>query len=966
MNTQREYEAFISYKQNPTDTKVAKDVQRLIERYSIPKDIRERTGRKKLRHVFRDVTELTGTKDLSPDIEEALKRSDFLIVICSKRTSQSLWVVPEIEMFLKYHDRDHILTVLVDGEPLEVIPEILLKEEIRIVGEDGTERVEEKRLFPLSCDYRDGFRKAKHEEIHRLVARFLDCSYDDLYKRAARYRIKRNTLVLSFAFFIALGFGLYNFHMNQEINKEHQGMLNSESNRLTDCAKNETNGLDLPILLAKKACSYKKNDEVEDSEALLAYRSATMRKQVTYDREYLMPVSEIVFSTTNIELGESLLDGRFLSCCAGTETYLYEIANGKEVFCCKGDKVFFSPDASWCVVSGRREGNNITIGLTIPDGNEIFTHSKEMTGGNATLYDEVIFDTDGKKAFIISEGIKESNWITEAATDGELTTLSYVPEFLEETNAVYPLTRLYEMRNRTPRAIQENEKTLASNGQYESKWGDTLVSDDIWDKLEDEGLNVLDSQQFSDWNLKLYQCCSMLDERYLTYLYSIDDEICYSCVPGRAFFDENNECVYSIDHEMISIYTLNNNYRGTLEYGDSLLFSAISDDAELCSFIYIKGSLDDWAYGRDIDLRLIIQSMKEQEVLLDKELYHDSLNSEVYCCYVNDLQSKVFYLDIDEMFQLYDVENRKTLLSWKAEDASNVTALYFDEEEEILLIGKKDNEDYYPIVEVRSMHDGELLHVYDYFDQINLRYNCERIQSLRLMDQKLLIGIRGQSILLDYSGKEGIENAVVFDYTCGNCSEPYNWDTAKDGLVFFTSGEVGKVATGLFGIYDIERDAVLKPVEYARYYAYDEETGILACQSSGSESQLSQQIQVFKRNSETGEFSKLRDIEPEYPDMTLRGGMNCLSQGCILLENDSDSLVYRIDDGVLLLHIPGTGYMLKDGLVYDTKQGGNFGKAYDCYSTYEEVEDVAEMLLSLTGTERFFTEEEMERYYIYE
>ncbi len=104
MSNRSGYEAFISYKHNPIDTKVAIDVQKRIEHYRIPKDIQKKTGIQKFRRVFRDTSELSGTADLPADIENAIKQSDYLIVICSQRTHESPWVPREIEMFLACHD----------------------------------------------------------------------------------------------------------------------------------------------------------------------------------------------------------------------------------------------------------------------------------------------------------------------------------------------------------------------------------------------------------------------------------------------------------------------------------------------------------------------------------------------------------------------------------------------------------------------------------------------------------------------------------------------------------------------------------------------------------------------------------------------------------------------------------------------------------------------------------------------
>ncbi len=49
---------------------------------------------------------------------------EYLIVVCSSRAVNSEWVQREIETFLEIHEKDKILTLLVDGEPEEAFPEI--------------------------------------------------------------------------------------------------------------------------------------------------------------------------------------------------------------------------------------------------------------------------------------------------------------------------------------------------------------------------------------------------------------------------------------------------------------------------------------------------------------------------------------------------------------------------------------------------------------------------------------------------------------------------------------------------------------------------------------------------------------------------------------------------------------------------------------------------------------------------
>ena len=78
----RRYKAFISYRHQPFDRKVAVTLQKHLETFHPPKQLEK----KEKWRVFRDETELPTSADLSQDIREALENSEYLIVICS-----SIW-----------------------------------------------------------------------------------------------------------------------------------------------------------------------------------------------------------------------------------------------------------------------------------------------------------------------------------------------------------------------------------------------------------------------------------------------------------------------------------------------------------------------------------------------------------------------------------------------------------------------------------------------------------------------------------------------------------------------------------------------------------------------------------------------------------------------------------------------------------------------------------------------------------
>ena len=199
------YNAFISYNHNPRDNRIASILQSQLENYRIPKEIRASTVMAKIERVFLDKGELEVAGDLNKVICDALENTDYLIVICSPESKQSIWVKREIEYFLRNHSIDNILTVITAGEPFDVLPEILFHEESDSNEIDAeTEGKPELLREPLSCDYRLPPRVARNVELPRLVAALIGCKYDDLVQRQRHYKMRRITIALSAAFVILL------------------------------------------------------------------------------------------------------------------------------------------------------------------------------------------------------------------------------------------------------------------------------------------------------------------------------------------------------------------------------------------------------------------------------------------------------------------------------------------------------------------------------------------------------------------------------------------------------------------------------------------------------------------------------------------------------------------------------------------------------------------------------------------
>ena len=155
------YDAFISYRHTPKDTAVAKELQQSLERFRIPKSIRVAYGKDRIDRIFRDQEDLEMTSDLSKKLDDSLRASDFLIVVCSPDYMQSEWCLHELETFIGLKGADKVLCVLADGEPPTIFPDILLSRKETDTADDGTVFTRTVSTEPLACDFRGSLRDAR-------------------------------------------------------------------------------------------------------------------------------------------------------------------------------------------------------------------------------------------------------------------------------------------------------------------------------------------------------------------------------------------------------------------------------------------------------------------------------------------------------------------------------------------------------------------------------------------------------------------------------------------------------------------------------------------------------------------------------------------------------------------------------------------------------------------------------------
>ena len=197
------YKAFISYRHIEPDMQAAEKLQKLLESYKPPRNL---TDKRESWRIFRDVSELQSSSDLSEDISNALEDSEYLIMICSPAYNQSKWCMQELMRFRELHGNtnENIITLLVDGEPDKAFPELLRFTEMKSVDESGKETTVKVEVEPLAANIRaDSIKesmKKLNTEYLRIAAPLIGCDFNDLYQREKKREAQRRMRIFGSAF----------------------------------------------------------------------------------------------------------------------------------------------------------------------------------------------------------------------------------------------------------------------------------------------------------------------------------------------------------------------------------------------------------------------------------------------------------------------------------------------------------------------------------------------------------------------------------------------------------------------------------------------------------------------------------------------------------------------------------------------------------------------------------------------
>lgn len=205
MDSKKEYFAFISYKRE--DEKWAKWLQNKLEHYKFPTNLNGRTDLpKNIRPTFRDVTDLKPGL-LAEEINNALRNSVWLIVVCSPRSAKSPWVCKEAQTFIDLGRADHIIPFVIEGNPFsnetttECYPEALL----HLTGNEEL----------LAANINEMGRDAA---VIKVIARMFNLRFDTLWQRYEReQKNKRYQIIFISGFLVLLALSVSGWILYQNI-----------------------------------------------------------------------------------------------------------------------------------------------------------------------------------------------------------------------------------------------------------------------------------------------------------------------------------------------------------------------------------------------------------------------------------------------------------------------------------------------------------------------------------------------------------------------------------------------------------------------------------------------------------------------------------------------------------------------------------------------------------------------------
>ena len=203
------YFAFISFQS--ADAREAVRLQHAIESYRLLAVLcKQNNVPRRIKPLYCYLNDMHAGEELMQELKSRMEQSRYLIVVCSPRSAQSVYVNSGIDYFVSLGRRDSIIPVIVDGVPYSNDPqtECFL---------DALKRHFPKHIDPLQDHSILGInireagvarRQAYDRAMLMVVARMLQLDFDGLLLREKQRRRKRTILASLIAFLVILALSL--------------------------------------------------------------------------------------------------------------------------------------------------------------------------------------------------------------------------------------------------------------------------------------------------------------------------------------------------------------------------------------------------------------------------------------------------------------------------------------------------------------------------------------------------------------------------------------------------------------------------------------------------------------------------------------------------------------------------------------------------------------------------------------
>jgi WD40 repeat protein len=404
-NSPRRFAAFISYRHlDNTDEgrRWAEWLHHWIESYRVPRPLVGAEGEfgsvpPRVAPVFRDEWEMRGGGELAMLIEEGLRGSECLIVLCTPRSAVSPWVIDEVTKFKALGKEHRMIPVLIEGEPgaadaasddaeraaRECLP-ATLRRGVRAVGPptaDGLYPLDVTAPFALTpCDFRPkgthdmgytnaaayresleraGVPKHRHRDLEeryaerlrlerlRIMAGLLGVPLDELNQRDAAERARRwrqlffiSAAVVAVIAFLAVS-AVHKAAMARsgELSAESLRLTQAEPTRAAEAMRDAIGALDLNVSPAS----------IHSARSALSLWPCTLRR-VRPDRNQTYAGAAVA------------ADGTRYAICGDGVLLILDVSTGKVVTSQSAEgyggwsDVKFSADSRWLAVTQFRGG----------------------------------------------------------------------------------------------------------------------------------------------------------------------------------------------------------------------------------------------------------------------------------------------------------------------------------------------------------------------------------------------------------------------------------------------------------------------------------------------------------------------------------------------------------------------------------------------------------------------------------